>query len=135
MWFAPKGADTTYVHADIREGGYSHYWQGSPETRVWGKAKYLELVPCERFVYLQCFSNELGEIASHPKAPDYPRQVMTTIEFEPISATESKLKLTWVPYEASEKEKAFFETAKPGIAKGWQSVLDNLHKHIASPGH
>ncbi len=132
QWFSPKGFKNHFKTLDIRAGGGIHYRMTAPDgTEVWGRAQYREISKPNRIVYLQWFSNPEGGIGFHPLAPSFPRQMLTTIVFESVSASKSKITLTWQPYEATAEELATFEAAKPNMAQGWGGTFEQLDAYLA----
>ena len=49
---------------------------------MWGKFVYQEIVPPERIVFINSFSNQAGEITRHPIVPTWPRETKMTVTLE-----------------------------------------------------
>ena len=62
--------------------------------------------------------------------PDWPRVLLTTVTFEDDGG-KTKLRLTWVPHEASEAELTCFAGALAGMDKGWGAGMDLLAELLA----
>ena len=59
-WMSPKGYVMTKCENDLRPGGIFHYCLRSPEGKeMWGKWTYREIVPPERIVLVNSFSDIL----------------------------------------------------------------------------
>lgn len=59
--------------------------------------------------------------------PNGPRVLLTTITLEDIGGR-TKLRLTWVPHEASEAEIVCFAAAIDGMGQGWNAGMELLAK-------
>jgi len=62
QWWGPRVFPTRVCTVDLRPDGVWHYCMVGPEgEEAWGIAKYREIVPPERLVYTDWFSNKEGE--------------------------------------------------------------------------
>jgi len=59
--------------------------------------------------------------------PDWPRVLLTTVTFAE-QGDQTRMRLTWVPHEASEAEIACFEGAMDGMGKGWSAGMALLEE-------
>lgn len=64
MWWGPKGWSLPVCNIDFRPGGEWHYCMLSPDGDMesWGKAVYEEIVPPDRIVYVDYFSDADGNV-------------------------------------------------------------------------
>ena len=130
-WSGPKGCTVRYPKAELRPGGIVHYAMQTLEMgEMWGMMKYREILPPERLVYEQWFSNEAGEVENHPLAPDWPKAMLTTILFEEVGPQETELTLLWNPLDASLAECAVFEANKPSMSQGWGGSFEVLEEYL-----
>jgi hypothetical protein len=60
-----------------------------------------------------------------PTMPDWPRVLLTTVTFAEDGGR-TTLRLTWVPYEASDAEIACFAGAIDGMGRGWDAGMKLL---------
>ena len=119
-----------YKTLDVKPGGIGHYWMSGPDgSKMWGKLTYKEITKPSKLVYEQSFSNENGEIASHPMAPTWPRKMLTTVSFED-QGPKTKLTLKWTPVEPSAEESATFQGALAGVEQGWKPMFDTLNNYV-----
>src|SRR5438105_381256 len=82
QWFGPKGFTMTTANMDFRSGGSFHYCLRGPDGKEkWGKFVYREIVPPERIVLVNSFSDKDGNITRHPFAPTWPREMLSTTIF------------------------------------------------------
>ena len=63
QWFGPKDWTVPFCDVDFRPGGVWHYcMQGPGGEQSWGKSTYEEIIPPERIVYTDAFSDEQGNV-------------------------------------------------------------------------
>ena len=73
QWWGPKGVKIVKSEMDLRVGGTYHYGMQTPDGSVmWGKQVYREIVPTDRLVFINSFSDENGGLTRHPMAPTWP---------------------------------------------------------------
>jgi len=128
-WYGPRVE--TIVHRlelepgglwliEMRWGGNSHYQ----------RVEYTEVTPPERLVWLHSSSEADWNIIPSPMMADWPRVLLTMVTFEEDGGR-TKMRLTWVPREASEAEIACFTAAIGGMGKGWESGMELLADLLA----
>lgn len=60
-WWGPKGFKVLASKMDLRQGGVYHYGLQTPNGQaMWGKFVYREIVPQEKLVFINSFSDENG---------------------------------------------------------------------------
>jgi len=62
--------------------------------------------------------------------PDWPRILLTTVTLEEDGA-QTKMRLTWVPHEATEAEVTCFAGAMDGMGTGWGAGMELLAELLA----
>lgn len=128
-WYGPN-VETIIHRLDVRPGGL---WLN--EMR-WGansnyqRAEYTEIVAPERLVCLLATTDADWNVSANPMMPDWPRVLLTTVTLEELSG-QTKMRLTWTPHEASEKEIACFAAAMGGLGKGWDAGMELLKQLLA----
>jgi uncharacterized protein YndB with AHSA1/START domain len=132
QWWGPKGFTVQISKMDFRAGGIFHYCLSAADgIKIWGKFIYKEIVPEEKIVCIDCFSDEKGGLGRHPMSPDWPQQMITTFRF-----TEQNEKTTfaieWMPYESTDKEIKTFDEGRDSMKGGWTGTLDQLTEYIDS---
>jgi uncharacterized protein YndB with AHSA1/START domain len=105
---------------EMKRGGNSHYQ----------RVEYAEVTPPERLVWLHSSSDADWNIIASPMMADWPRVLLTTVTFEEDGGR-TKMRLTWVPHEASEAEIACFAAAMGGMGKGWDAGMKLLAELLA----
>jgi uncharacterized protein YndB with AHSA1/START domain len=130
QWFGPKGFTMFHCTNDLRPGGVMHYGLRGPDgNEMWGKWTYREVVPPERLVIVQSFSDAEGGITRHPFAPDWPREMLSSTTF---TEKEGKTTITlhWSPLDPTEIEQQTFDNARPSMTQGWSGTFDQLADYL-----
>ena len=128
-WYGPR-AETIIHRHELKAGG-----QWLSEMKWGGRSKYdridfTEVIPPERLVWLHASSDADWNIIASPMMADWPRVLLTTVTFQQDGAR-TRLRLTWVPHEASAAEIACFGAALAGMDKGWGAGMELLAKLLA----
>jgi uncharacterized protein YndB with AHSA1/START domain len=131
QWFGPKGSKASYKHFDFRSGGYSHYCLDYQGVKMWGKASYREIVPNESIVYVNSFSDEQGDLGTHPLAPTWPREMLTTITFADAGKDKTKVNVEWIPIKPSPEETKTFAEGHDSMNQGWSGTFEQLEEYLA----
>ncbi|MGH6736047.1 MAG: SRPBCC family protein [Methyloceanibacter sp.] len=130
-WWGPKGFKVVSTKVDLRPGGMFHYCLESPQGQVmWGRFLYREIVPEERLVYINSFSDPEGGVSRHPLHEGWPLQIFSTVTFAERDG-KTTVTIHWVPYEATEAERDTFEEGAPSMQAGWTGTLDRLEDYLA----
>ena len=132
QWWGPKGFTVIASKMDLRPGGYYHYGLKAPNgTPMWGKFAYREIVPPERMVLINSFSDEAGGTTRHPLHTSWPLEMLSVFTFEEMPGGKTKLTIRWSPHNATEDEERTFDTNRDGMRQGWGGSLDQLEAHLA----
>lgn len=131
QWWGPKGFTVFHWNMDLRPGGSYHYGMKSPTGEpMWGKFRYREVVPPERMVLVNSFSDEAGGITRHPMAPTWPLELLSTFTFEEMPGGKTKFTLRWSAYNASEDEQKAFDANHDSMRGGWGGTMDKLAAYL-----
>ncbi len=128
-WYGP-GVDTIIHKFDPTPGGLWLNEMKFGGNSGYERIEYLEVNAPEKLVLLQSSANGNWDIAPSMMMENWPRTLHTTITFEE-DGDQTKLRLTWVPHEASEAENAAFAMAMAGLGKGWGSGMDIIAEILA----
>lgn len=126
-WWGPKNFTSPVSRIDLREGGKFLGCMRSPEgTEYWSTGVYREIVPLERLVVTDSFSDEKGNVvpASHYGMPgDWPLELLVTVTFEEIGdKTKMILRHVGIPSgKMSDDTQA-----------GWNESFDKLAESLAT---
>ncbi|HZZ29979.1 MAG TPA: SRPBCC domain-containing protein [Pirellulales bacterium] len=134
-WFGPKGCMISTANLDFRPGGVFHYAMKTPDGKeMWGKFVYREIVPPEKIVLINSFSDAQGGITRHPMSPTWPREMLSTSLFTEQQG-KTTITLTWIPFNATAEEWATFNAAHGGMQQGWNGTFEQLEEYLAKlPG-
>ena len=128
-WYGPNVG--TIVHRlDVKPGGFWFNEMKWGDKSNYERVEYTEVAPPERLVWLHSMADADWNVASNPMMPDWPRVLLTTVTLEEVGG-KTKLRLTWVPHEASEAEIACFAAALEGLDKGWGAGMKILEELLA----
>jgi uncharacterized protein YndB with AHSA1/START domain len=131
-WFAPTGFTIPVSHLNLVPGGAFHYCMRAPNgVEMWGKWIFQEIVPPERIVLVNTFSNKHGNLTRHPYVPDWPMEILTTTTFTEEDA-KTIVHLRWVPVNASAAEVKAFDSMHAAMTQGWDGTFDQLAAHLAT---
>jgi uncharacterized protein YndB with AHSA1/START domain len=132
-WLSPAGFEVIKAALDLRVGGTYHYGLKSPDGKeMWGRQVFREIVPNERLVYIQSFSNPEGGLERHPFSPTWPLEMWAMTTFEDAGAGKTRLTVTWRPHEADEAAIATFDAGRPGMEQGFGGTFAKLESYLAS---
>jgi hypothetical protein len=89
-----------------------------------------EVTPPRRLVWLHSSSDADWNIIPSPMMADWPRVLLTTVTFDE-DGRQTRMRLSWVPHEASTAEIACFAAAIDGLDKGWAAGMALLAELLA----
>lgn len=131
-WWGPKGFGVAAAKMDLRPGGTYHYGLRAPDgNTMWGKFVYREIVPPERLVFVNSFSNPAGGVTRHPIVPTWPMETLITVTFDEEPGGKSKLNVRWAAHNANEVEQKTFDASHVGMKATWTGTLDRLGAYLA----
>jgi uncharacterized protein YndB with AHSA1/START domain len=119
QWWAPKPLQTKTKSMDFRDGGHWHYAMVNADKgeEYWGWMGYVSVFPKERYIALDAFCNEAGEINLELPRANW------AVTF--TGAGEQTTVETLVSYASL----ADMETVlNMGMEQGLKSAVDNLHE-------
>jgi uncharacterized protein YndB with AHSA1/START domain len=130
QWWGPGSADVKTL--DLKPGGLFHYRMLSPQGQeMWGRMVFREIVPKERLVFINSFSDPECGLTRHPMAPEWPLQMHTTISFTEAGG-KTTVTVEWLPYEATESECETFDKGRDSMQAGWSGTFETLEGHLAN---
>jgi uncharacterized protein YndB with AHSA1/START domain len=128
-WYGPN-VETIIHRLDLKPGGLlliEMRWEANSSFQ---RVEYAEVAPPERLVWLQSNADSEWNVSANPKMPDWPRVLLATVTFDEDGAR-TRMRLTWMPHEASDAEIACFAAAIDGLGKGWNAGMELLAKLLA----
>lgn len=128
-WYGPGVKSIVHRH-ELKPGGlWLHEMQWGTNSK-YERIEFTEVTPPQRLVWLQSATDADWSVASSPTMPDWPRALLTTVTFEEVGQ-QTKLRLTWVPHQATQAEIACFALAMAGVDKGWGAGMKLLAELLA----
>ena len=132
QWWGPKGFTVTHCEIDLRPGGRCHYALKSPTGDVmWGKLAYREIVPPQRMVLINSFSDEAGGTTRHPGHASWPLEMFSVFTLEEQPGGKTTLTIRWSPHNATEEERKTFDTNHNSMRMGWSGSFEQLEAYLA----
>ena len=126
-WYGP-GAETIIHKFDLKPGGSwlnEMKWGGNSD---YSKMVFKEVMKPEKLVWHHYSTDsDWNNVASRMKK-DWPKAMLTTVIFED-KGDKTNVRLTWVPFEATEAEIACFIASMSFMGTGWGSgyaLMDEL---------
>lgn len=130
-WWGPKGFTVIASKMDFRVGGTYLYGMKAPSgAPMWGLFRYREIVPPEKMVLVNSFSDEAGGITRHPWQEKWPLEMISTFTFDELPDGKSKLTVRWVPLNATEDERKTFDSMHDSMRQGWTGTMDQLDIYL-----
>jgi uncharacterized protein YndB with AHSA1/START domain len=131
QWWGPKGFKVHTCKVDLRPGGMFLYGMTAPDgSDMWGKFVYREIAAPKKLVCIVSFSDAKGGVTRHPMSPDWPLQMMSTVEFEEQGPGKTKVTVAWLPHEATDIERKTFEDGRDGMKQGWGGTFDQFADYL-----
>lgn len=133
QWWGPKGFKMLAAKMDLRPGGTYLYGMQAPNGQtMWGKFVFREVVPQERMVFINSFSDEKGGITRHPGNENWPLEMLSTSSFEDAPGGKTKFTVTWRPHNASEEERKTFDSSRESMLQGWGGTMEQLETYLTN---
>ncbi len=131
-WLAPTGFTMEFLRADIKTGGSTFYYMtDGKNTKMYGRANYLEISKPNRISYTQQFCDEKENLSRHPHSPTWPATMLTTVTLTEEGPEQTRVTVTWeVHGDATREEMATFINAKGGMTMGWTGSFDKLEEYL-----
>ena len=131
-WLSPEGYKTIHAAMDFRVGGAYHYCNEGPDgAQVWGLQRFREIVPNEKIVMIQSFSDKDGGLRRHPMAPEWPLEILATTTFEDIAPQMTRITISWRPHNSDEAGIRTFNSGRPSMTGGFSGVFQKLEAYLA----
>jgi uncharacterized protein YndB with AHSA1/START domain len=128
-WYGPN-VETIVHRLELKPGGLWLVEMRRGGKSSYQRAQYTEVTPPERLVWLQANADAGWNVAPNPMMADWPRLLLTTVTFAE-DGRRTRVRLTWVPHQASAAEIACFAGAIAGMDKGWAAGMELLATLLA----
>jgi uncharacterized protein YndB with AHSA1/START domain len=139
QWWGPKGLGMASAELDLRPGGRFLYCMRTPQGQeMWGKFEFRDVIPPQRLVFVNSFSDKDGGITRHPFSPEFaakwPAEVLNVMTLTEAAGGKTKLLMHGAPLNATEEQRAFFISAQTGVRQGFGATFDQLEEYLAKAG-
>lgn len=132
QWWGPKDVKVVRSEMDFRVGGTYLYGMQTPDGSImWGRQVYREIVPPEKIVFINSFSDKQGGLSRHPMAPTWPIEMLSIFTFEEVAGGKTKFTVRWSPHNATEEERKTFDAGHASMTQGWGGTLEKLKDYLA----
>lgn len=128
-WYGP-GVESIVHQLDVKPGGLWLHEMKWGENSSYQKAEYTQVSNNKLLVWRHSNTDANWNITPNPKMPDWPLTLLTTVTFEKENE-KTKMRLTWVPHQASEAEIVCFTAALENMNKGWGAGMQLLEELLA----
>jgi len=79
---------------------------------------------------LRLFIDKDGGVTRHPMAPDWPREMLTTVRFADEQGR-TRVSVEWLPIGASDTELRAFDQGRDSMTQGWGGTFEQLVAYLA----
>jgi uncharacterized protein YndB with AHSA1/START domain len=130
-WWGPPGSAIEVTRLDLRPGGVFHYSMKTPNgPQMWALFAYREVVPTERIVFVNSFSDAAGGLTRNPWIAVWPLEILNTLTLTE-HAGKTTLTLGGGPINATAEEMQAFEAGRAGMQGGFAGTFENLDRYLA----
>jgi uncharacterized protein YndB with AHSA1/START domain len=91
---------------------------------------YREIVPPQKIVFINAFSDENGGLTRHPMAPTWPIEMLSTFTFEEQPGGKTKFTVRWSPLDPTAEEQQTFDAGHASMTQGWTGTLEKLEAYL-----
>ncbi|MDP2036371.1 MAG: SRPBCC domain-containing protein [Ignavibacteria bacterium] len=127
----PKGFLMVNIKLELRPGGIFHYCMKSPNgLEMWGKFVYHEIVPIEKIVFVNSFSDAGVNLTRYPLSTLWPLEVHNTLTLTDENG-KTTLTLKGKPINATEEERRTFEAGFTSMQQGFKGTFDQLDIYLS----
>jgi uncharacterized protein YndB with AHSA1/START domain len=121
-WWGPKEFTCPSSSVDLKKGGkYLHCMLSPKGEEYWSTGTFKEIVPQEKLVFTDSFSDEKGNIisaSSHNMPGEWPLELLVTVTLDEIGE-KTKLKLV---------HKGIPREMQKECTQGWNESLDKMER-------
>jgi uncharacterized protein YndB with AHSA1/START domain len=130
-WWGPQGCAIQVSKLEFRPGGVFHYRMSFPGGQdMWGRFTYREIVPPEKIVWVNAFSDPEGNLTRAPFGETIPLEILNTVTLvEQDGKTVLNLRASAI--NATTEEVATFEGMFDSLMEGYGGTWDKLAAYLA----
>jgi len=124
-WMGPRNFTTPHCTIDLRPGGRVHFAMRDPDGKdYWSLWVIEEMTEPERILYIDSFSNEMGEVIDPAEygMQGWPRESRLQVTFEDLGSKTKVITTSDIPAALAKSS---------GAEQGWNESLDKLEEALA----
>lgn len=135
QWWGPKGSTIRVLKLEFRPGGIFHYsMEYQPGHPMYGRFVYRDIVPLEKIVFVNSFSDAAGGItrAPFPQLGDkWPLEVLNVMTLTEQNG-KTTISLRGGPITSKEDELTTFAGMFDSMRQGFGGTFDQLDAYLAA---
>jgi len=129
-WWGPAGMKLNVKKLDFRRGGTFHYRMTADNGYImWGRFTYRDIIPNEKIVFVNTFSDEEGRVTRPPFPDPWPVEIYYVVTFTEVNG-KTKLVLQGYPIHASAQECHTFYNNFDSMNEGFGDTFDALKEYL-----
>lgn len=131
-WLAPKGFEMKILKGEMRPGqGLFYVMTGGGDSKMYGRAHYLEIKSPDHILYTQQFCDENENVSRHPMVKTWPETMLTKVTLTEEGPDRTRVTITWEPQgKFTNEELQTFINMKSGMTMGWTGSFDKLEEYL-----
>ena len=133
QWWGPKGCTIRVAKFELKPGGTFHYaMQVKPGHDMWGRFTYREIVPPERLVFINSFSDPEGGLTRAPFSQLKNSGPLEVLNVLTLRAEDGKTTLTLrgSPINATDEECRLYVSMFDSMRGGFGGTFDKLEAYL-----
>lgn len=129
-WWGPAGMKLFVRKLEFRPGGIFHYSMTADNGyTMWGKFTYHDIIPKEKIVFVNTFSDEDGLIVRPPFPDPWPIEIYYVVTLTEMNG-KTKLILKGYPIHANEEQRQTFFNNFDSMYEGFGGTFDALKEYL-----
>ena len=133
QWWGPAGFELEVKSFDFRQEGMFHFvLKGPGNSEMWAKWMIKSIEIPHKLSFINCFSNEKGEVEKAPVIPfgkDWPEEMLVDLEFFQL-ANQTRIDLVSIPHNANEAAEKVFSENISNMEQGFKGTFDQLEAYL-----
>ena len=98
---------------------------------MWGLQRFREIVPNEKIVLIQSFSDKDGGLARHPHVAGMAVGNASDDNFRGDRSRMTRITISWRPYNSDEAGIRAFDAGRASMTGGFSGTLKKLEAYLA----
>lgn len=131
-WWVPEGFRMHIFKLEAKPGSLFHYNMKTEDNiyQMWGRFVFSDVEEPERIIFVNSFSDPLGNVARAPFSDTWPLELRNELIFSEVDGnTQLILKVT--PVNAPQTDKITFEENFESLKNGFTGTFERLEEYLA----